>query len=347
MEEALPSYPEQVPSRRHPMIPARHRARAFTLVELLVVISIIGVLMSLLLPAVQAARETARRLQCANNLHQLALAVTSHQNSKKTLPPYISAIVPVGAPAEADDELTNRKLASWAVMLFPYMEQGSLWDLWQNDPTPAPPGRPPGETLPEMELPQIGFLICPSNPPSGSPNPMSYIANTGLAGPTMIGSKAAANGVFQNGIPPTSKINNGAVVRMTIDHVRDGTSNTVMLSENLIIPAWTWTKDLVPSASGMEKFHYGFCWHMTPTPPRLINSKLPPDQPPFASTVEAYDYARPSSYHPGGVNTMFCDAHLAFLIDGIDYKVYRQLMTTNAEKSDDPTKGLILSGDTY
>lgn len=94
-------------SRRHP---------AFTLVELLVVIAIIGILIALLLPAVQAARESARRSQCANNLKQIGVAVHNYHDSKKTLPPVRIA----GGPGWA---------TFWVVIL-PYMEQEQIYDLW-------------------------------------------------------------------------------------------------------------------------------------------------------------------------------------------------------------------------
>src|SRR5437667_3568664 len=88
------------------------RCRGFTLVELLVVIAIIGVLVSLLLPAVQAAREAARRAQCSNNLKQLSLALHNYENTHNTLP-----------PAGID---SNQM--SWTVLLLPFFEQQALYD---------------------------------------------------------------------------------------------------------------------------------------------------------------------------------------------------------------------------
>ncbi len=86
----------------------------FTLVELLVVIAIIGILIALLLPAVQAARESARRTQCANNLKQIGLGMQNYHNSRGFLPPYA----------------ISTQWASWAVIILPYMENEAVSQLW-------------------------------------------------------------------------------------------------------------------------------------------------------------------------------------------------------------------------
>src|SRR5437870_10821479 len=88
--------------------------RAFTLVELLVVIAIIGVLVALLLPAVQMAREAARRSSCQNNLHQIGIAIHNFHDVRGTLPPL---------------RVSNNQ-ASWFVLIMPYMEQGNIEKLW-------------------------------------------------------------------------------------------------------------------------------------------------------------------------------------------------------------------------
>src|SRR5262245_56744666 len=97
---------------------------AFTLVELLVVIAIIGTLVALLLPAVQAAREAARRNTCSNNLKQLATALTMREGSTKDLPGYINVLGIKGTP--------NQVRASWVITTFPYLEQQQLFDQWNN-----------------------------------------------------------------------------------------------------------------------------------------------------------------------------------------------------------------------
>src|SRR5687767_11571553 len=87
---------------------------AFTLVELLVVIAIIGILIALLLPAVQAARESARRTQCGNNLKQIGLAIHNYHDVYKELPP----------------ERINTDLATWCILILPYLEHSGVFETW-------------------------------------------------------------------------------------------------------------------------------------------------------------------------------------------------------------------------
>ncbi|MGL4943387.1 MAG: DUF1559 domain-containing protein [Thermoguttaceae bacterium] len=112
--------------------PSRRRHRGFTLVELLVVIAIIGVLVALLLPAVQAAREAARRMQCSNNLKQIGLAVHNFHDARKGVPPstvgYVGGANYNGMPG-TPTAITHKPNASFWVLILPYMEQQALYDL--------------------------------------------------------------------------------------------------------------------------------------------------------------------------------------------------------------------------
>src|SRR5690349_3752924 len=114
----------------------RTKLRAFTLVELLVVIAIIGILIALLLPAIQAAREAASRSQCLNNLKQLGVAFLNYESAKKQFPMSIKRADPV----------TKRGLNNWAPAVLPYIEEGNLvatYDLkedWWRDKADGTPG---------------------------------------------------------------------------------------------------------------------------------------------------------------------------------------------------------------
>jgi prepilin-type N-terminal cleavage/methylation domain-containing protein len=131
------------------MLP-RHKSPGFTLVELLVVIAIIGILVALLLPAVQAAREAARRSQCTNNLKQIGLAALNYESSRRSLPP---------GSRTADNNYLGPYYATWSVEILPYMELQSLQDIW--DPT-VDFGAPTNKALRETT---VEAYLCPTSKP--------------------------------------------------------------------------------------------------------------------------------------------------------------------------------------
>ncbi len=132
------------------------RTRAgFTLVELLVVITIIGMLVAMLVPAVGAIQEQARLTQCRNNIHNLQLAAASYEASRGKYPPYF--FISVGNNG-------SKKTFSWVVALFPYIGENTLYKKWvEKDETPEA---------------YLAFMVCPSDPPETTfRSPASYKAN--------------------------------------------------------------------------------------------------------------------------------------------------------------------------
>src|SRR6266516_911571 len=113
--------------------PSSRACRGFTLVELLVVIAIIGVLVALLLPAVQSARESARRMQCSNNVRQIGLALHNFHDANQTLPP--GAVDPATAARAAfvKFNIPTTVIHGWAVFVYPFMEQKALSDQYHWD----------------------------------------------------------------------------------------------------------------------------------------------------------------------------------------------------------------------
>ena len=140
------------------------RRDAFTLVELLVVITIIGMLMALLLPAVGAATENARSLKCKNRLKQLATAMSSYESRFQAYPGYVNAIEVGGSVEE--------RPASWLLEIMADLERADIVDQWKR-------GDLSNEAVPR---PFLDMLVCPSDPPLGTDKPWtSYVVNAGNA----------------------------------------------------------------------------------------------------------------------------------------------------------------------
>jgi len=220
-----------------PRKPLKLRRIGFTLVELLVVIAIIGVLVALLLPAVQAAREAARRTQCANNLKNLALGMLNYHDQRGNFP------APASVRPDTDDNILqdNRLFLNWAIEILPYIEQQNLFnrfDFSGNTRLTSSVNWEPRNT-------RLDVMLCPSD--SGSEGPFSKSEATG----SWARGNYAING-FQfwpdsrfvkqaqgrdNSSPDMTPfldyvIGMGAVnVTRRIAQITDGTTNTIMLGE--------------------------------------------------------------------------------------------------------------------
>jgi prepilin-type N-terminal cleavage/methylation domain-containing protein len=308
--------------------------RGLTIVEVLVVIAIIGVLIAILLPAVQAAREAGRRTQCVNNLRQLALATHGYHDANHCLPGYINS---VGGAAN--------RMASWPITLFPYIEENSLWSIWNNPAAPSADARP---------LATVSMLKCPSDDfeDAAAPN-LSYVANCGIAmlspqGPMPGGrGQRTGDGVFFMRCEPKSLFLSPLVLwSITWKTIRDGLDQTLLLSENIQAGEYSspsYFTPPVPTDPSMGRLVSdaqlltGFVWDWDPaitaSPPsdeRRINGKKN-----FAThaPTSTYHYSRPSSFHPGGVNAAMCSGAVIWLREDIEYKVYEQLMTSDGDHS--------------
>ncbi|GAA4425094.1 DUF1559 domain-containing protein [Bremerella cremea] len=208
--------------------PHASRRSAFTLVELLVVIAIIGILIALLLPAVQQARESARRTQCTNHLKQIGLAFHNFQDTYGHLPyggSDTTAAVPMGSSSPSDccnaDQLDY---FNWTYQILPFLEQTALYDL----------GDPNNATGTEGSIARNGVAgyFCPSRrvatPYGGS---KVYRADyAGNAGERHSSGMRAGTSTGKHGVVRNNKTKFPAM----IEHIRDGSSNTIMVGEKAL-----------------------------------------------------------------------------------------------------------------
>jgi prepilin-type N-terminal cleavage/methylation domain-containing protein len=190
------------------------RRRGFTLIELLAVIAIIAILIALLLPAVQQAREAARRTQCKSNLKQIGIALHNYHDAHNSFPPFfISRTGNASRIADAD------KGANWLVFLLPYVDQAPLYDQWDmNVPANQNDGR--SQNLP--------IFKCPTDPQSDGA-PCSYAGGGWARGNYGMNVSPCAHGVGQNVGQDGGIGGANSVVRFR--DIRDGTSNAVAVDE--------------------------------------------------------------------------------------------------------------------
>ena len=325
------------------------RRPGFTLIELLVVIAIIGVLIALLLPAVQSAREAARRAQCSNNLKQIGIALHNYHSGLNTFP--VGFLYPRdGAAAPGIPELHYR----WSVLalLTPYLEQSNLSNALNFDwPIAAGAsgayGSGPWTFFPVNQTVRQttdDIFLCPSDGgdrPVASSGPSNYVFSTGDG--TNGGDATNARGVF--------------ILERAVDlaQIRDGSSQTVAASEQILgipgpgdqgardpFPA-DWRRAIARSASTPLtddscraagrgwRFDKGNGWWDGDHRSTLYNHHLTPNSDrydclgPFNPHNPAWKAAR--SHHPGGVNALFADGHVGSIKDTVDPVTWRAVST--------------------
>jgi prepilin-type N-terminal cleavage/methylation domain-containing protein/prepilin-type processing-associated H-X9-DG protein len=314
-----------------------NRWRAFTLVELLVVITIIGILIALLLPAVQAAREAARRSQCINNLKQLGLGLHNYHDTFGVF------------PYARGGTSGNREGVNGFVGLLPYIEQQPLYQRisgsWTQGTTVYPPfGPTPWTTAYQPWQADMQVLMCPSD--GDTKNKVSPIGNRSYV--LCLGDSIAGNH-WDWGRDRGMFFSRGRRHKNTAD-IRDGTSNTLALSERCVgtggrrfvrsnVAFVAMANPAVPApcratvgaqgeyASGIpvhspnNNEHVGRRWPDGRPYFAGFTTVLPPNGPsctiPGGGDWEWGIYT-PSSYHPGGVNCALADGSVRFVSETID-----------------------------
>jgi prepilin-type N-terminal cleavage/methylation domain-containing protein len=351
---------------------SKHRRYAFTLVELLVVIAIIGILVALLLPAIQAAREAARRSQCINNLRQLAIGQLNFETTHKGLVPmakfwtnaeYGSGYIVGGAAVQGPGGWYDDH--GWYVALMPYIEEAHLTDVGDAN-------RPLSDATNEfVRKAQIPLFACPSDiglqqnewaVNIWARTRTNYLVN---AGNTTYGQHdvgACPNGVF----PSCRKFGGGPFIPRKpnrLAKISDGTSNTLMMSEALVLPTtagWGGPYSDGQTALGGQVFtgynppnsqlpdalcRQGEWWGNAQSgfleqdlPVTASGQPTPPVSVPFyfSATSDAridsnghkQQHIAARSKHPGGVNASRCDGSVDFFIDGVDLLVWDEMCSS-------------------
>ncbi len=353
-------------------IASAKRAAGFTLVELLVVITIIGMLIALLLPAVQHARENGRQLQCLNNIRQIALATVSYETSKSQLPA-LSQLVKRSTDRYVTITNDTRKFSvdevqnpskldgilglSWAAMLLPRLERGDIWDQIQTVGT-------------VVQAPALPVFTCPSDTDLLSQPDVagiSYSANAGGWDRDTAGNfqyktgtgDTVENGLFFDAAEYARQTGSPTCPLMRISAIKDGAGTTLLFAENNT-KAYTNSSGTIFSWLGASDRYsaeqqFGFNWVVAYPPqpvagPTLSGAGITNQErigkvgnvdvndPSVLATMSQVPYfSRPSSPHTSGANVAFCDGHASFMRDDMDYKVYQALMTPRGSRCEDPT----------
>jgi prepilin-type N-terminal cleavage/methylation domain-containing protein/prepilin-type processing-associated H-X9-DG protein len=293
------------------------RRSAFTLVELLVVIAIIGVLIALLLPAVQAAREAARRMRCANNLKQIALAMGSYESAYKVYP-----------PGRVSDDGPDAKFsgASAFVLILPQLDQQSLYAMFDFRQCPWC-----GDAASTWYLSTVGEAIgqrpsvfaCPSD--ESEPLAQTTIINGAYnthGKPAATGSYALVVGTIgaAGGLSNAMKFDNTGVffyiTAIRVNEITDGLTKTLFVGE--VVEGHTQNSSNIWSRAVREMDSL----RSTSNPLNTF-----PGEPIYMTNYGLRVNGAFASRHPHGANFAFGDGHVAFLAENIDLGLYRALST--------------------
>jgi len=316
----------------------------FTLIELLVVISIIGVLMALLLPAVQAVREAARRTECLNNIRQLALGIMNYESALKSFPPSrwnpsgSTSSFPISPGAGHAPGTGSTVSQSWLTLILPYIEQNNLSDIYDSRKDWCH-----ADNLSAVST-QVNTFICPSSPGDGRFDPYHL---QGAAAGDYGSINEVKKKAFKVGLgyadAPSSIARDGVLSKWQknrIRDIRDGTSNTFMLGEcagqpdayirNRLMDADMWANyldDKVVLASGRYVVADGTGW-ADPDCGFSINLANKDGNTTGDTNVgpwfpmNAINASEPYGFHRGGAVFASADGSVDFITENIDIQIF-------------------------
>jgi prepilin-type N-terminal cleavage/methylation domain-containing protein len=296
--------------------PTAPRRAGFTLVEMLVVVAIIGILMGLLLPAVQSAREAARRNVCSGNLAQLGRAVVAFDGTRGFIPGWRNFSI----------STTNTANYSWSVMILPNIERRDVFkSLSDNNALTA---------FNTTRNVFIELFVCPSSPPDSLLDPVIHYA---------INSGTGASGTSAGCCKGDGVAFDALTARVSTDYVTsgDGLANTLLLSEKcgaaIQAGSWPWWNNSFTSGTHIPNSNLTTIISPTTATPGFLLSGVGPTGKVINSgtnlATTGVNFIYPSSQHPGGAMAVFCDAHTLFIRDSIAPRVLSQLMTSNSRET--------------
>jgi prepilin-type N-terminal cleavage/methylation domain-containing protein/prepilin-type processing-associated H-X9-DG protein len=259
------------------------RRRGFTLIELLVVIAIIAILIALLLPAVQKVRSAAARMQCQNNLKQIALAIHNYEGTYKKVPPgWAITLTNVPVPGWG-----------WGSFILPYIEQSALYNQLKPDDS-GKTAMPYPTTQPLLAQP-LAIYTCPADPGNAINTSMdgfakgNYVCNREVLGPT--------------GNPPPGKPTGLSILK-----IQDGSSNTILVGER----EFYYTTGAI--WAGRDNTDAGF----EGRPGQGMNEKMPGTPPPPHDPWVDCRRLGVSSFHDGGCNFALCDGSVRLISQNVE-----------------------------
>lgn len=314
-----------------------HRRKGFTLIELLVVIAIIAVLVSLLLPAVQQAREAARRSQCKNNLKQFGLAIHNYVTALNVMP------------------LSQSKFSVHTYLL-PYLEQQAVYDLIDFNSVGATYSSPSNAVPLAVNIP---MFLCPSDTYSGIPAGWAGTNYRANQGSNILNGQPSASGA--NSLLPAPNGPFSPNMSMRIADIMDGTSNTAAFSEH---PIGDFSNGISSQYDTFEPNKGSTTTNYPSTPDELVqycravntadlsmqgvSNVGAPWMQGYHSTTTYFHVAPPndrscmyppgrigttaSSRHPGGVNVMLCDGSVRSVNSSVDLTTWRGVGSRNGRE---------------
>lgn len=312
----------------------RCRTFGFTLVELLVVIAIIGILVALLLPAVQAAREAARRASCISNIKQLSLAMINHHDTFKRL------------PTDSYKANDSQKIQTPYVQFLPFIEGSVLAELY--DPTVL------AKNNSELFSRQDPIFSCPTDTPqqmivANDPTPLDWKSNYGLnygsAGYKDLGFGGSTNNPETDEKRELRRGSFGHKEQITFRKITDGTSKTLMINEMIQAPSFE--NNSIDRRARIWVPNFGAFQIMTLFSPNSsredrtrCNPDVEPDMLPCTNLTGGQQndpgqaiYMLARSRHPAGVQVSFCDGSARFVSDDIDLDVWKAASTRAGEET--------------